>query len=217
MTSIDSPHCTGQILAANAYGQYHTTYCVGVDGECQSKLDGSPTTPDAIAEMVAYNTWFSREVKKKYDNVVDAMHRAVFGEAAKQSPPPPIDWAKTFKGGMSAGGSVHQTSSPPPLDPPEPSEDELRTFCNTIYQRMMTFRYSSAVDLLRGQLAEAREHGRQEVAKKIEKNLPRLWGEWSDDYWGMWFTRNPSHSPYCIPGGLRELDLMTGGPKATTA
>ena len=216
MTRIDSPHCTGQILAANAYGQYHTTYCVGVDGECQSKLDGSPTTPDAIAEMVAYNTWFSREVKKKYDNVVDAMHRAVFGEAAKQSPPPPIDWAKTFKGGMSAGGSVHQTSSPHPLDPPEPSEDELRTFCNTIYQRMMTFRYSSAVDLLRGQLAEAREHGRQEVARR----LPRLWGKWDGKGW-----LSSEHGPALawsevavamsvLPDWeVREYDPLTGGPK----
>jgi len=150
------------------------------------------------------------------------MHRAVFGEAAKQSPPPPIDWAKTFKGGMSAGGSVHQTSSPPPLDPPEPSEDELRTFCNTIYQRMMTFRYSSAFDLLRGQLAEAREHGRQEVAKKIEKNLPRLWGLWQDTL-GKWkgerlFMERVDAVSFCVQYGVwdtkvRELDPMTGGPK----
>lgn len=211
MTRIDSPHCTGQILAANAYGQYHTTYCVGVDGECQSKLDGSPTTPDAIAEMVAYNTWFSREVKKKYDNVVDAMHRAVFGEAAKQSPPPPIDWAKTFKGGMSAGGSVHQTSSPPPLDPPEPSEDELDRKAG-----------DRSNDYIRAIYRLGREHGRQEVAKKIEKNLPRLWGLWQDTL-GKWkgerlFMERVDAVSFCVQYGVwdtkvRELDPMTGGPK----
>ena len=136
--------------------------------------------------------------------------------AKPDTPPPPIDWAKTFKGGMSAGGSVHQTSSPPPLDPPEPSEDELRTFCNTIYQRMMTFRYSSAVDLLRGQLAEAREHGRQEVAKR----LPRLWGKWDGKGW-----LSSEHGPALawsevavamsvLPDWeVREYDPLTGGPK----
>ena len=136
--------------------------------------------------------------------------------AKPDTPPPPIDWAKTFKGGMSAGGSVHQTSSPHPLDPPEPSEDELRTFCNTIYQRMMTFRYSSAVDLLRGQLAEAREHGRQEVAKR----LPRLWGKWDGKGW-----LSSEHGPALawsevavamsvLPDWeVREYDPLTGGPK----
>jgi len=198
-TRIDSPDCTGQILAANAYGQYHTTYCVGVDGECQSKLDGSPTTPDAIAEMVAYNTWFSREVKKKYDNVVDAMHRAVFGEAAKQSPPPPIDWAKTFKGGMSAGGSVHQTSSPPPLDPPEPSGVYLANH------------FGSLTDVYR----LGREHGRQEVAKRLPSPLYGFW--WAGGWTNVFGTSKKFISEQCgehkDSPRVREFDPMTGGPK----
>lgn len=153
-TRIDSPHCTGQILAANAYGQYHTTYTVGVEGEQLSVKRNSPKVDSS------------------------------------------------------------------PLDPPEPSGDELRTLCNTIYQRMMTFRYSSAFDLLRGQLAEAREHGRQEVAKR----LPRLWGCWTDATktwkggWGTpfatskWFVCGECgvyENDQCV----REFDPMTGGPK----
>ena len=187
MTRIDSPHCTGKILAAN-----DTTHCVGLEGDCSGKPDDSTTSPQL-------------SVKRNFPKV--------------DSSPPTIDWAKTFKGGMSAGGSVHHTSSPPPLDPPEPSEDELRTFCNTIYQRMMTFRYSSAFDLLRGQLAEAREHGRQEVAKR----LPRLWGICMSDGHG-WATNGDgkpwisSHRPD-VDGTwkgrhvIREFDPMTGGPK----
>lgn len=120
--------------------------------------------------------------------------------AKPDTPPPPIDWAKTFKGGMSAGGSVHQTSSPPPLDPPEPSGVYLANH------------FGSLTDVYR----LGREHGRQEVAKR----LPRLWGKWDGKGW-----LSSEHGPALawsevavamsvLPDWeVREYDPLTGGPK----
>ena len=140
-TRIDSPHCTGQILAANAYGQFHTTYCVGVDA---LKTPGS---------------------------------------------------------------------SPPLLDPPEPS---IQAILESLFDRKGFL----VTERLKEQIDQARERGRQDVAKKIEKNLPRLWGLWNGEKWARsscgreHFVSSPV--PLCDSDvfRVREFDPMTGKPKA---
>jgi len=119
---------------------------------------------------------------------------------------------------MSAGGSVHHTSSPPPLDPPEPSDAELWKYVTAILDGEGV----GSLSMIRKAISEARERGRQEVAKR----LPRLWGYWDGTDWkrrsnthkpilddahdpsrGEWWTMGVYGSVYC------EYDPTTGRPK----
>jgi len=89
---------------------------------------------------------------------------------------------------------------PPPLDPPEPSGVYLANH------------FGSLTDVYR----LGREHGRQEVAKR----LPRLWGKWDGKGW-----LSSEHGPALawsevavamsvLPDWeVREYDPLTGGPK----
>lgn len=102
-------------------------------------------------------------------------------------------------------------SSPPPLDPPEPS---------SIY---LANNFDSLTDIYR----LGREHGRQEVAWR----LPRLWGWWWNT--GRWFDGtgcDGKETPYLVTTqsakeecpavfgsranlSFREYDPITGGPR----
>ncbi len=66
-TRIDSPYCTGPILSANAFGMYHTTYCVGEDGDCPpqlsmkrnfTKVDSSPLDPPEPSYMGLHDAFY---------------------------------------------------------------------------------------------------------------------------------------------------------------
>lgn len=119
--------------------------------------------------------------------------------------PEEFRWTVTPDQLQAKANDAKSSSSPPPLDPPEPSGYDLSDHY-----------YKAGNPTFTGSLAAVyrlgREHGRQEVAKR----LPRLWGKWPCSGWGKLFSSNEGTiSMYynydkCH---IHELDPMTGVPK----